>query len=106
MADIKLVRDLIPEVAPERRYRTADTSEMPALLKAKLIEEADEVATAHTEREQAAELADVLEVVYALAALYGLTPSQLEGMRSLKALARGGFTRRVVLLTKEEDSDG
>ncbi|MFJ4828427.1 hypothetical protein ACIP79_00575 [Streptomyces sp. NPDC088747] len=105
MADEKLVRDLIPAIAPGRDYRTADADEMPRLLNAKLLEEAQEVADARTAKEWAAELADVLEVVHALAARYGLTPEQLEGMRRDKAIARGGFALRVVLL-EGEDSDG
>ncbi|HEX3961319.1 MAG TPA: nucleoside triphosphate pyrophosphohydrolase, partial [Trebonia sp.] len=42
------------------------------------------------------ELADVLEVIYALAALSGLDAAQLEKLRAAKADERGGFTRRYV----------
>lgn len=105
MGDVKLVRDLIPDIAPEHRYRTACPEEMIALLKAKLLEEAEEVAAARTGKEWAAELADVLEVVHALAARNGLTPRDLETMRRSKAMARGGFALRVVLLDQFREED-
>ncbi|MFC5187687.1 nucleoside triphosphate pyrophosphohydrolase family protein [Actinomadura harenae] len=43
------------------------------------------------------ELADVLEVVHALAALHGVSPAGLEKARAAKAGERGGFAGRVVL---------
>ncbi|WP_055563642.1 nucleoside triphosphate pyrophosphohydrolase [Streptomyces atriruber] len=105
MDDEKLVRDLIPAIAPERRYRTADASEMPALLRAKLLEEAGEVARACTEGEIAEELADVMDVVQALAALCGVSPVHLEAMRRRKQRTRGGFGHRVVLLDQIGEGD-
>lgn len=63
------------------------------LLRAKLYEEAGEYASSG----DPAELSDVLEVVYALAALHGLTPEELEKQRSEKAAEQGGFTKGAVL---------
>ncbi|MCY0932159.1 nucleoside triphosphate pyrophosphohydrolase [Streptomyces sp. H27-H1] len=42
------------------------------------------------------ELADILEVAYALAADLGVSPEQLENIRAAKASQRGGFTKRIV----------
>ncbi|MDM8532248.1 hypothetical protein QUF63_13830 [Anaerolineales bacterium HSG25] len=44
------------------------------------------------------ELADILEVVYALAQQMGHTPSDLEVIRREKAIHRGGFAKRLFLI--------
>jgi predicted house-cleaning noncanonical NTP pyrophosphatase (MazG superfamily) len=44
------------------------------------------------------ELADILEVVYALAAAQGVNPFELEGIRTRKRAERGGFERRIFLV--------
>jgi predicted house-cleaning noncanonical NTP pyrophosphatase (MazG superfamily) len=105
MGDVKLVRDLIPDIAPLLNYRIADRAELPGLLKRKLLEEAGEVSAAATDHERAAELADVLEVAYALAAAQGLPLYQLEKLRRDKANQRGGFSRRLVLLDQFREED-
>ncbi|MFD0687443.1 nucleoside triphosphate pyrophosphohydrolase [Actinomadura fibrosa] len=93
----KLVRDRIPEIIErsggEPVSRIADAGEYELLLRTKLYEEAGE----YVSDGNPAELADVLEVVHALAALHGLTPDDLEELRSKKAIERGGFDGRVVL---------
>ncbi|MFC5754085.1 hypothetical protein [Actinomadura rugatobispora] len=93
----KLVRDRIPEIIQKHggvpRARTARDGEYGALLRTKLYEEVGEYVAAG----DPSELADILEVVHALAALHGLTPADLERLRAGKAVERGGFTRRLVL---------
>lgn len=93
----KLVRDRIPDLirqdGREPDTRVADTTEYAALLRSKLHEEAGEYVSSH----DPAELADLLEVVHALAALHGLTPEELERQRAAKAADRGSFTKRHVL---------
>lgn len=93
----KLVRDRIPEIIEaaggRAETRTADGPQYRALLKAKLYEEAGEYAASADPQE----LADILEVVLALAAAHGLSPAELERMRADKAQARGGFGDGVVL---------
>jgi predicted house-cleaning noncanonical NTP pyrophosphatase (MazG superfamily) len=93
----KLVRDRIPEIIraaggrPETRV--ADPAEHVSRLRAKLVEEGGEyIASGDPE-----ELADVLEVVHALAAAHGISPAELERLRSAKAAERGGFGKRLVL---------
>jgi predicted house-cleaning noncanonical NTP pyrophosphatase (MazG superfamily) len=44
-----------------------------------------------------AELADILEVVYALALSERLTPFELDATRQTKRSERGGFDRRLFL---------
>ncbi|QFG27614.1 nucleoside triphosphate pyrophosphohydrolase [Actinomadura sp. WMMB 499] len=93
----KLVRDRIPEVIVRSgrhpRTRIAEQHEYTSLLRAKLLEEVTEYTSAGAPDE----LADVLEVLHALAAVHGLTPDDLERRRAAKAAERGGFTGRVVL---------
>jgi predicted house-cleaning noncanonical NTP pyrophosphatase (MazG superfamily) len=103
---VKLIRDRVPEImaAGGQRcaHRTATPAEYRAWLNAKLIEEAAEVIgatvpgpTATTDA-LAAELADVLEVVYAIGATNGLSPTMLERERHRKRATRGGLTRGVI----------
>jgi predicted house-cleaning noncanonical NTP pyrophosphatase (MazG superfamily) len=95
----KLVRDRIPEICrasgQEPVTRVANGAEMGPLLRAKLLEEAHEVGAARPE-ELAGELADVLEVVSAIAAHAGITRAELELARHDKRVERGGFTERIV----------
>lgn len=93
----KLVRDGIPAIItaaggrPETRV--ADPIEFRALLRAKLVEEVQEFLDSG----QPGELADVLEVIRALAADIGVSHEELEGLRKGKAEERGVFTERLVL---------
>jgi predicted house-cleaning noncanonical NTP pyrophosphatase (MazG superfamily) len=95
----KLVRDRVPQIiraqGDEPIVRFADRGEYRELLCAKLIEEAHEVATAD-DAHVPEELADVPEVVLALAADVGLDAGGLERLRSAKAVERGRFTDRIV----------
>ncbi|BDP42205.1 hypothetical protein DAETH_21740 [Deinococcus aetherius] len=100
----KLVRDRIPHLFPAYAYRVlAEAEYRPALLD-KLEEETQEYLADRTPEE----LADVLEVLHALAALHGLTPEGLEELRARKAAERGGFVGRVWLedhVTYKEPND-
>jgi predicted house-cleaning noncanonical NTP pyrophosphatase (MazG superfamily) len=93
----KLVRDRIPEIirasGEEPETRVADRAEYAGWLRAKLVEEAGEYIASG----DPGELADVLEVVHALAATHGLTPAGLERRRAAKAAERGGFDERLIL---------
>lgn len=97
---MKLIRDHIPTIAAHHGQHltthTADPTELPDLLRAKLREEADEAADAD-DTHLLEELADVLEVVCALTHATGHTLDDLEQARAEKAATRGGFTRRLVL---------
>ena len=94
----KLVRDRIPEIVtasgarPETRV--ADPLEFRALLRAKLVEEVHEFL----EDENPAELADILEVVRALAADLSTDPDELERIREKKVTERGAYDEHTVLL--------
>ncbi|MFI5804493.1 nucleoside triphosphate pyrophosphohydrolase [Streptomyces sp. NPDC051561] len=95
----KLVRDRIPQIirddGAEPITYTAGSQEYRARLRDKLCEEATEVLEADDEKAPE-ELADVLEVVHALAADLGINREQLEEIRETKASERGGFAERTV----------
>jgi predicted house-cleaning noncanonical NTP pyrophosphatase (MazG superfamily) len=97
----KLVRDRIPEIVANRglvkRFRVADPSEMPSLLRAKLIEEMAEFSAATDAIAMIEELADLLEVIRALGRLCGSDPDALEAVRARKASERGAFEAGIVL---------
>ena len=97
----KLVRDKIPmliENSGEKPVvRILDENEYRSCLEAKLDEE---VAEFHKDR-NAEELADILEVVYALAESIGCTKEELLACYHKKHLERGGFRNRVFLEGKE-----
>lgn len=66
----------------------------PLLLTGKMHEEIEEIANA---RDDVNEHADVQQLLYDHAILYGITPSDIEFARLTKLERRGGFTLRKVL---------
>ena len=97
----KLVRDKIPEIIAQQgesaNIRVLHDKEYTAALEQKLDEETREF---HKER-NLEELADILEVVYALADDLGYTKDELLDMYNQKHEKRGGFQNRFFLISKE-----
>lgn len=98
---MKLVRDKVPGIIRMRGgdpdvFTAAPGREFRQALWAKLAEELAEVADAGDLHEVRDELADVLEVVYTLAAEYGIPASELDSARAEKAQNRGTFSRRII----------
>lgn len=95
----KLVRDRIDAIMREAgvpvRQRIANDKEWPDLLHAKLREECDEF----TDSPSIEELADIVEVVHALAGSLGTSWDDVEQVRLRKRAERGAFTRRLVIST-------
>lgn len=93
----KLVRDNIPEIIRKNGdtpvTHIAADDEYWAKLIAKLKEEAGEFAADNN----AEELADLLEVIYAICDYKQLNREQLESIRQKKADERGGFGKRIIL---------
>lgn len=95
----KLVRDKIPEIIRESTGVTPKTvilnfDEYQKALIDKLQEECQEFCADQNSKE----LADILEVVYALAQVHGLSNKQLELLRKEKATTYGAFKTRIKLL--------
>ena len=94
----KLVRDRIPEIMESKgkKYtiRQIDTGlEKTAYLRKKLLEEAHEFL----EKPTIEELADIQEVLLALAHGLGYLPEELELVRRSKHHERGGFADGIIL---------
>jgi predicted house-cleaning noncanonical NTP pyrophosphatase (MazG superfamily) len=96
----KLVRDRIPEIIKEDGgdpvTALLSPEEYPSSLMAKLTEEVDELLGDQGDH-VAEELADVLEVLTAIAALNGIDWPSVEELRADKRAARGGFEGRAWL---------
>jgi predicted house-cleaning noncanonical NTP pyrophosphatase (MazG superfamily) len=90
----KLVRDKIPDIIRESGEtpvtRKVTGLELRAALIDKLEEELDEFFQASSRDAVMEELADILEVVYALGGSYGST-DELLSVSLVKRLERGGF---------------
>jgi predicted house-cleaning noncanonical NTP pyrophosphatase (MazG superfamily) len=103
----KLVRDRVPEILAERgipyEVRTADHLELPALLHAKLAEEAAELLAATADETRIEELADMIEVLLTLGRVYGADRDSLVRVRERKAAERGAFGAGVVLVSTGTD---
>ena len=97
----KLVRDRIPEMIENSGQkpiaRVLNGEEYICHLEAKLDEEVGEY---HRDK-NAEELADILEVVLALAKAIGCTREELLEIYQKKHLERGGFEDRIFLIGKE-----
>jgi predicted house-cleaning noncanonical NTP pyrophosphatase (MazG superfamily) len=97
MSQSKLVRDKIPEIIRANgevpSTRVAQGAEYQSLLLAKLSEEVLEFIASDGDPD---ELADILEVVMALADGIGIGQLELERLRAKKAAERGGFSQRIV----------
>jgi predicted house-cleaning noncanonical NTP pyrophosphatase (MazG superfamily) len=97
----KLVRDHIPRIIEETggkaEIRILKDEEYCVCLEKKLDEEVGEY---HREQ-NAEELADILEVVYALAASIGCSREELEDIYLKKHDERGGFAERILLISSE-----
>jgi len=93
----KLVRDKIPEIIKATgkscKIRILKQNEYTEMLKKKLEEECNE----YLESGETEEIADILEVLRALAVNSKATWDEIEVMRQEKVEKRGDFTSRVLL---------
>ena len=95
----KLVRDNIPEIinnsGSECETRILKKDEYIEELDKKLNEEFDE----YKEDGSVEELADMIEVIYAIAKSKGLSEDELNKIRNDKASKRGKFDRKIFLIS-------
>lgn len=102
----KLVRDRIPEIIKKSGQtavtKTLSIGEYIKELRKKSEEELKEYMNAKTDAEALEELADLLEIIHALAKVHGATIDQVEEIRHKKAEQRGGFEDRVLLIEVRE----
>lgn len=97
----KLVRDRIPEIIRQAGKQcevvTMSEAEFSQALREKLIEEAQEAATATPEK-LVSELADLQEVIDTVLVLYGIEREEILTEQRRKKAERGGFDQRLRLL--------
>ena len=100
----KLVRDKIPEIIMKSgktaHCHVLDNNEYIAELDRKLNEECAE----YQSDKSIEELADMLEVMYAIVEAMGYSVAELERVRLEKAEKRGGFSERIFLEQVEDQS--
>lgn len=93
----KLVRDKIPEIIMKKNAvpitHIASDDEYWKKLKEKLQEEVDEFMKDGNDEE----LADILEVIYAIYDFKKIDKNKLELLRKKKAEERGGFKDKIIL---------
>ena len=100
----KLIRDKMPEIIEANGQtaliQTLSKDEYLQALKMKLMEEVQEF----DKSEALEELADVLEVVHALAKHLGSDSTNLDKLQAAKRAKRGGFGKRLFLEQVESNS--
>ncbi|MDO5559933.1 MAG: nucleoside triphosphate pyrophosphohydrolase [Oscillospiraceae bacterium] len=98
----KLVRDNIPRIIKESGKKAVcsrlDDNEYLEALNSKLQEECLE----YRKDKDIEELADILEVIYAIAQAKGISVSELEKIRIEKAQKNGAFTQKILLESVED----
>ena len=102
----KLVRDKIPEIITSNGEvpftRILDDIEYKIELEKKLNEEYLEVLGTITSNDRIEELADMIEIISALAVLEGKCLDDVVEVAKQKRLKRGGFEKRIFLEKVEE----
>ncbi|MBU7320539.1 nucleoside triphosphate pyrophosphohydrolase [Paenibacillus oleatilyticus] len=100
----KLVRDKIPQIiessGKQAEIRVLDDAEYKRMLNIMLQEELDEFIEAG-EDEKIPELADLVEVVYAILEHKGISIEEFERIRKEKKEKRGEFGERLLLVKVE-----
>ena len=93
----KLVRDKIPEII-ENQGKTCVTEILSQGTYIQMLDEKlNEELTEYQESKSLEELADLLEVMEAVASARGYTWEELIAVRDKKRLNRGGFQKRILL---------
>ena len=98
----KAVRDQIPEIIQKDGHscniQTLSDEKFLVEIEKKLSEEVAE----YQNDKNPEELADILEVIYAIAQLKGISKEELEKIRIKKLQDRGGFEKNLFLIDTSE----
>lgn len=99
----KLIRDKIPEIIEEAgnnyEMEVLDDEDYFKALNKKLQEELDEYKAS----KEIMELADLVEIIYAILDYKNISRDEFEKMRKEKQKERGGFEKKLFLKKAEED---
>jgi predicted house-cleaning noncanonical NTP pyrophosphatase (MazG superfamily) len=103
----KLVRDQIPDIIEKtgKKFYTKVLSndEYITELRKKTYEELEEYMNTDNKDEAVEELADLLEIVHALAESHGSSIEEVEAVRKNKTAKRGGFKEKIFLIEVEDE---
>lgn len=103
----KLVRDRIPEIIEStgKKFSTRilDNDEYIKELKKKSFEELEEYVSTTSDEDALEELADLLEIIHALAEYHGASFEKVEEIRKKKVEKRGGFKEKIFLIEVEDE---
>ena len=99
----KAIRDKIPEIIQKDGHtcniQTLSDEKFLVEIEKKLSEEVAE----YQNDKNPEELADILEVIYAIAQLKGISKEELEKIRIKKLQDRGGFEKNLFLIDTSEE---
>lgn len=97
----KLVRDNIPLIIEESgktfSFHFASDAEYKSSLRAKAVEEANELANAYERKEIISESADLLEVLESIWKEEGITSEEVLARKAEKKESNGGFEKMLIL---------
>jgi predicted house-cleaning noncanonical NTP pyrophosphatase (MazG superfamily) len=103
----KLVRDKIPQIIEQAgktfTKRILEDDEYRKELRKKAFEELEEYMNASDDETALEELADVLEIIHALAECHGSSIERVEQIRAEKAEKRGGFKEKIFLVEVHDE---
>ena len=93
----KLIRDMIPDIIQSSGKRCVCSTLSDEEYLAKLDEKLNEELAEYQESKSMEELADLLEVIRAVAVARGSSMDEVEAIRWDKAAKRGGFEKKILL---------
>ena len=93
----KLVRDKIPDIIRQAGKTCTCSILSDEDYKKLLDEKLNEELAEYQESKSLEELADLLEVICAVAIARGSTPEEVESIRKIKAQNRGEFKKKILL---------
>ncbi len=100
----KAIRDRIPEIIEQSgskcNIKTLSDEEFLIQIEKKLSEEVVE----YQNDKKPEELADIIEVIYKIAKLRGISKEELENIRIKKLEERGGFEKNLFLIDTTKES--
>ena len=99
----KLVRDRIPEIVEKSGKQPVYSILSDKEYLAKLDEKLNEELAEYQESKSMEELADLLEVIRAVAVARGSSIEEVESIRQDKAAKLGGFEKKILLTEVIED---
>lgn len=102
----KLVRDRIPEIIAKNggnpTVKTLNDEEYETAIFEKLKEECAEVVATENNDDLTEELADLFEVINAILKTKNITFDEIEKVRLSKKEKRGGFDKKIFLISSEK----